>query len=170
MAVVAKSKTTAYLLWFFFGWCSAHKFYLGKTGVGILYLLTGQLFGIGWIIDLFTLGTQVDTYNVLHHVQEGPGVLQNLASSLQSSNQNNQNIVVNVAAPTADTSATQTKISAEKQILALSEKTSVLTMKQIISQTNLEMEDAETTIKKLIEKGLAKEQVGQDGKITYDFT
>jgi predicted transcriptional regulator len=132
--------------------------------------LTGQLFGIGWLIDLFTLGTQVDTYNALHHVQEGPGILQNLASSLQSSNQNSQNIVVNVAAPTADASATQTKISAEKQILALSEKTSILTIKQIVSQTNLEMDDAEVTIKKLVEKGLAKEQVGQDGKITYDFS
>jgi TM2 domain-containing membrane protein YozV len=37
MAVVAgKSKVTAYLLWFFLGALSAHKFYLRKTGVGIL--------------------------------------------------------------------------------------------------------------------------------------
>jgi TM2 domain-containing membrane protein YozV len=167
MAVVAgKSKTTAYLLWFFLGGLSAHKFYLGKTGIGILYLLTGQLAGIGWIIDLFTLGSQVDNYNLLHGLHEGPSVLQNMASS----NQNNQNIVVNVAAPTADASASQPKISAEKQILALSEKSSVLTIKQIVSQTSLEMEDAEATVKKLVEKGLAKEQVGQDGKLTYDFS
>ncbi|GHV87495.1 hypothetical protein AGMMS50255_7910 [Spirochaetia bacterium] len=167
MAVVAgKSKMTAYLLWFFLGWCSAHKFYLGKTGVGILYLLTGQLGLIGWVIDAFTLGSQVDNYNLLHGLHEGPGVLQSLASS----NQNNQNIVVNVAAPAADATASQTKISAEKQILALSEKSSALTIKQIVSQTSLEMEEAETTIKKLVEKGLAKEQVGQDGKLTYDFS
>jgi hypothetical protein len=31
--------------------------------MGILYLLTGQLFGIGLLIDLFTLGSQVDHYN-----------------------------------------------------------------------------------------------------------
>lgn len=40
-----------------------HRFYLGKIGSGILYLLTGQLFGIGWIIDLFLLGGMVDNYN-----------------------------------------------------------------------------------------------------------
>ncbi|WP_034912872.1 MULTISPECIES: TM2 domain-containing protein [Erwinia] len=34
-----KSKLTATLLAFFFGGLGAHKFYLGKTGQGILYLL-----------------------------------------------------------------------------------------------------------------------------------
>lgn len=58
-----KSKGVAYLLWFFLGWLSVHRFYLGKVGTGILYLLTGQLFGIGWIIDLFILGGMVDNYN-----------------------------------------------------------------------------------------------------------
>lgn len=58
-----KSKTVAYLLWFFLGILSLHRFYLGKIGTGILYLLTGQLFGIGWIVDLFILGGMVDNYN-----------------------------------------------------------------------------------------------------------
>jgi len=58
-----KSKTTAYLLWLFFGFLGAHKFYLRKTGMGILYLFTCGLFFIGWIVDLFTLGKQVDAYN-----------------------------------------------------------------------------------------------------------
>jgi len=58
-----KSKTVAFLLWFFLGFFSAHRFYLGKVGTGILYLLTLQLGGIGWIIDLFLIGGQVDQYN-----------------------------------------------------------------------------------------------------------
>lgn len=58
-----KSKTTAYLLWFFFGLIGIHKFYLGKTGMGILYIFTAGLFSIGWIVDLFILGKQVDKYN-----------------------------------------------------------------------------------------------------------
>jgi TM2 domain-containing membrane protein YozV len=58
-----KSKTVAYLLWFFLGGFSAHRFYLGKIGTAILYLLTAQLLGIGWIIDLFILGGMVDNYN-----------------------------------------------------------------------------------------------------------
>ncbi|NPA67166.1 MAG: TM2 domain-containing protein [Chlorobi bacterium] len=58
-----KSKTTAYLLWFFLGFLSAHRFYLGKFGSGILYLLTLQLGGVGWLIDLFLLGGMVEQYN-----------------------------------------------------------------------------------------------------------
>jgi TM2 domain-containing membrane protein YozV len=160
--VVGKSKTTAYLLWFFLGWCSAHKFYLEKTGVGILYLLTAQLAGIGWLIDLFTLGSQVDLYNALHGGAGGGSVNNN-------NNQNSQNIVVNVAAPTS-TPSSEPKISAEKQVLALTEKSSSLTIRQIVSQTSLEMDEAEEVVKKLVAKGMAKEQVGSDGKLTYDFS
>jgi TM2 domain-containing membrane protein YozV len=61
-----KSKGIAYLLWFFLGVFGIHKFYLDKIAVGIIYLLTGGLFLIGWIYDLFTLGSQVDVYNALH--------------------------------------------------------------------------------------------------------
>jgi len=61
--IFMKSKLTAYLLWGFLGSFSMHRFYLGKVGSGILYLLTGQLLGIGWIIDLFILGNMVDNYN-----------------------------------------------------------------------------------------------------------
>ena len=45
----------AFWLCFFFGGIGIHKFYLGKTGMGILYLFTGGLFGIGWLIDLISL-------------------------------------------------------------------------------------------------------------------
>lgn len=59
------SKGTAYLLWFFFGVFGAHKFYVGKVGMGVLYLCTGGLLGIGCFIDLFTLGNQVDIANAV---------------------------------------------------------------------------------------------------------
>jgi TM2 domain-containing membrane protein YozV len=58
-----KSKTVAFLFWFFLGGLSIHRFYLGKIGSGIIYLLTGQLFFIGWIVDLFLLSGMVDNYN-----------------------------------------------------------------------------------------------------------
>lgn len=50
-----KSKVTAILLCFFLGGLGAHKFYLGKTGMGILYLFTAGLFGIGTLIDFIKL-------------------------------------------------------------------------------------------------------------------
>ena len=59
-----KSKLIAYLLWFFFGVLGIHKFYLHNWLWGIIYLFTGGLAGIGWVVDFFILGTQVDTYNL----------------------------------------------------------------------------------------------------------
>jgi TM2 domain-containing membrane protein YozV len=52
-----------YLLWFFFGIIGVHKFYLNRFGWGILYIFTGGLFFIGWLIDLFTIPMQVRRYN-----------------------------------------------------------------------------------------------------------
>ena len=60
-----KSKGVAYLLWLIsiFGWLGIHRFYLGKIGTGIIQIFTGGLFGIGSLIDLFTLGGKVEQYN-----------------------------------------------------------------------------------------------------------
>ncbi len=40
------------------GWFGLHKFIEKKTGLGILYLLTCGLFGIGWIIDCIIYGSR----------------------------------------------------------------------------------------------------------------
>lgn len=53
----------AYILWLFFGVLGIHHFYLGKTGRGLLWLLTGGLLGVGVIIDLFTLPAQTRQVN-----------------------------------------------------------------------------------------------------------
>jgi TM2 domain-containing membrane protein YozV len=58
-----KSKLLAYLLWFFLGFLSMHRFYLGKFGSGLIWLFTGQLFGVGWIVDFFLLSGMVENYN-----------------------------------------------------------------------------------------------------------
>jgi len=58
-----KSKDIAYAYWFFLGLFSIHRFYIGKTITGVIYLLTGQLFFIGWVVDLFILGDMVEDYN-----------------------------------------------------------------------------------------------------------
>ena len=53
----------AYMLWFFLGYLGIHKFYLHRTSAGIVYLFTAGVFGVGLLIDLFTLPNQVREFN-----------------------------------------------------------------------------------------------------------
>ena len=59
-----KNKWTAFLLCLFLGGLGAHKFYEGKTGMGILYIFTVGLCGIGWLIDLITILFKPNPYYV----------------------------------------------------------------------------------------------------------
>jgi TM2 domain-containing membrane protein YozV len=76
-----KSTTTAYLLMLgnLIGLAGLNRFYVGKIGTGILYLLTYGIFGFGTIYDLFV---------VPKHVK--------LANLLNTGGVNNQQVVVNV--------------------------------------------------------------------------
>jgi TM2 domain-containing membrane protein YozV len=62
---VKKNNTTAVLLALFLGGLGIHKFYLGQTGLGILYLLfcwTGIPYIVGWF-EAFVISAQVGKYN-----------------------------------------------------------------------------------------------------------
>lgn len=55
----------AWILLTFLGVFGVHRMYLGKWITGIIYLLTGGLFFIGWLYDLWTLNAQVSERNLL---------------------------------------------------------------------------------------------------------
>ena len=60
----ARNKWVAFLLCLFLGYAGAHKFYEGKAGMGILYIFTVGLFGIGWFIDCISLLCKPNPYYV----------------------------------------------------------------------------------------------------------
>lgn len=60
-----KNKWVALLLCIFLEVFGGHKFYEGKIGMGILYLLTCGLFGIGVFIDFLTILFKPTTYYVM---------------------------------------------------------------------------------------------------------
>ena len=50
-----KSGLVALILCIFVGYFGIHYFYVGKPVMGLVYLFTFGLFGIGWIIDIFRI-------------------------------------------------------------------------------------------------------------------
>ena len=54
----------AWILQTFFGLLGIHRFYLGKPWTGLLWLLTGGLFLVGYAYDYCTLNEQINERNL----------------------------------------------------------------------------------------------------------
>jgi TM2 domain-containing membrane protein YozV len=55
--------TVAWILLTFLGFFGIHRFYMGKWITGIIYLLTGGLFTLGYLYDYWTLNRQISEIN-----------------------------------------------------------------------------------------------------------
>ena len=54
-----KSDIVDLILCVCFGYFGVHKFYEGNKKMGLIYLFTLGLFGIGWIVDIFALSIKL---------------------------------------------------------------------------------------------------------------
>lgn len=59
-----RDKWVSFFLCLFVGWLGIHKFYEGKIGMGILYIFTLGLFGIGILVDLIMILLKPNPYYV----------------------------------------------------------------------------------------------------------
>lgn len=59
-----RNKWVALCLCIFLGFLGGHKFYEGKIGMGLLYIFTAGLFGIGILIDAISLLFKPNPYYV----------------------------------------------------------------------------------------------------------
>lgn len=60
----AKNKWVSLILCIFLGFLGAHKFYEEKAGIGVLYLFTMGVFGIGIFIDFISLLFKPNPYYI----------------------------------------------------------------------------------------------------------
>ena len=55
--------TVAWILLTFLGLFGIHRMYMGKWFTGIIYLLTGGVFALGYLYDFWTLNDQITVIN-----------------------------------------------------------------------------------------------------------
>ncbi|WP_455381771.1 TM2 domain-containing protein [Salinispira pacifica] len=146
-----KSLGMAYLFWFasWFGIAGLQRFYLGKVGSGILYLLTWGFFGLGTIYDMFTLPRQVreaQLYDRLNAALEYDAMKR--------------------VGPASE--AGQHHETVEHLILRVAKKNGgVATPAEVALEGNIDTDQAKEYLEKLLSKGIAEIRVRKSGQLVY---
>lgn len=134
-----------------------HRFYLGRPGTGLLYLLTWGLFGIGTIVDLFKLSHMVDDENrrLLH-----PGSpLRPLPLGARAQP---------LALPPPD--APRERLTPEQQILRVaSENQGAVTVAMVAVKTGMALRQAKKELERLRAQEFCDLDVSTEGAKLYVF-
>lgn len=177
-----KSKAAAYGCWALCIWglCGGQRFYMGKTGAGLLFLLTFGVFGVGQLIDLFLTSEMVDEYN------RGQGY--NLPGAYSASPVQEQlvvpavqqQVVVNIGEEIKSQIASlkpppalplpppmpSKPLSDEQQILKACTK-EPLTLGEVTVKTGISSKQVKSLISQLEVDGLLVGTISEEGQVKY---
>ncbi|MCL2381398.1 MAG: TM2 domain-containing protein [Treponema sp.] len=151
----------AYILWLgsFFGALGFHRFYLGKTLTGFLWMFSGGLFGIGSIYDLLTLPAQVREANMLKALHEQIRRQHTGKVGWRYAN-DAQFRVMDGKAPE--------KEHPEQVILKIAkENNGILTVSDVALGANVPMEESKKLLEALVTKGFVELRVRKSGSLVY---
>lgn len=151
----------AYFLWLIsgFGVLGFHRFYLGKWGSGLLFMVTGGLGGIGSFYDLLTLPMQVREANLRlayrkaindQYVQRQPRQFTNdFKTSMRDEIR---------------------KDSLERVILKTAKNNQgIVTPSEVAVESGMSIDKAKDALEKLVNKGHADIRVSKSGSMVYFF-
>ncbi len=152
----------AYLLWLIsgVGALGFHRFYLGKFGTGLLFMVTGGLGGIGSFYDLLTLPMQVreanlrlayrEAINGRHHVPREP---RHFTNDFKTSMRDEIK-----------------KDSLERVILKTAKNNQgIVTPSEVAIESGMSIDQAKNALENLVSKGHADIRVSKKGGIVYFF-
>lgn len=152
-----RSLSTAYLFWLpsLFGVAGLHRFYLGKPISGIVFLLTGGLFGIGTIYDAVTMGQQVREAEIEDRLARPLGY------------DENGDYVIRVSR-TGGGGRRPEPEELEHVILRMAkESEGVVSPTQVALDARCSAEEAREHLEKMVRDGFAEIKVKRSGHIVY---
>ena len=166
-SVQPKSIGAAYAFWCLciFGICGGQRFYVGKTGSGILYLFTFGIFGIGQLVDLFTTGEMVGTYNMSRGFV--PGAYANPLPQQQVIVNVGENIKSSLDAAGQTASSLPDQSEEHKILSALTD--GQLSVAHIAVKTHIPSANVRELLNELEQAHMVKGEVSETGAILYSI-